>query len=140
MIPLVEIPDLVRHYESFFQPIFSPQGLAQFQRYVSGLLVSENKTVQGINRLFALDMRHQSSLNWWLKESPLAVEKLNRARLKLLASLPGTQIKPRGVLSLDDTLLTHYGKHFEGYFKFWNRLNSCRYPSPTSRPLAPHHD
>ena len=125
MIPLVEIPDLVRHYETFFQPVFSPAGLAQFQRYVSGLLISENKTVEGINRLFALDMRHQSSLNWWLKESPFAVEELNRARLKLLASRPGTQVKPRGVLSLDDTLLTHYGKHFDQIAWLYDPTQGC---------------
>jgi len=41
------------------------------------------------------------------------VDELNRARLKLLDSLPGTQMKPRGVLSIDDTLLTHYGRKFE---------------------------
>jgi len=30
-----------------------------------------------------------------------------------LQSLPGTAMKPKGVLSLDDTLLTHYGQHFD---------------------------
>jgi hypothetical protein len=113
MIPLVEIPDLVRHYEAFFQPVFSAEALCQFQRYVSGLIVSENKTVEGINRGFVIDLRHQSSLNRFLTASPFAVEELNRSRLEVLASRPGTRLKPRGVLSLDDTLLTHYGEHFE---------------------------
>lgn len=113
MIPLVEIPDIVQHYAPFFASVFSPQALQQFQRYVSGLIVSENKTVDGINRLFVLDMRNQSSLNRLLTESPFSVSALNQARLALLQSLPDTKIKPKGVLSLDDTLLTHYGKHFD---------------------------
>ncbi|MFQ5614716.1 MAG: hypothetical protein ACE5H9_21560, partial [Anaerolineae bacterium] len=98
---------------NFFEPVFSEAALVQFQRYLSGLIVSENKTIEGVNRLFVHEMRHQSSLNRWLTEYPLSIEQLHRARLAVLASLPGTRLKRRGVLSLDDTLLTHYGRHFE---------------------------
>jgi hypothetical protein len=93
--------------------VFSPQAFEQFQRYISGLMVSENKTIDGINRLFVLDTRNQSSLNRLLTESPFSVDALNRCRLAVLQSLPGTDMKPKGVLSLDDTLLTHYGQHFD---------------------------
>jgi len=113
MIPLVEYPEIVRHYAPFFSSVFSPEAFEEFERYISGLLVSENKTIEGINRIFVFDVRNQSSLNRLLTESPFSVDALNEARLALLGSLPGTQIKPKGVLSLDDTLLTHYGKHFE---------------------------
>src|ERR687896_469570 len=113
MLPLVEIPDIVQHYAPFFASVFSPQALQQFQRYLSGLIVSENKTVDGINRLFVLDTRNQSSLNRLLTESPFSVDALNRCRLAVLQSLPGTDMKPKGVLSLDDTLLTHYGQPFD---------------------------
>ncbi|MBI4553352.1 MAG: hypothetical protein HY710_13900 [Candidatus Latescibacteria bacterium] len=77
------------------------------------MIVSENKTVDGINRLFVLDVRHQSSLNRRLTASPFSVEALHRARLALLASLPGTQRKPTGVLSVDETRLPHYGHEFD---------------------------
>jgi hypothetical protein len=112
-VPLVEFPELVRHYAPFFASVFSEQALIQFQRYVSGLIVSENKSVEGINRIFVHETRNQSSLNRLLNESPFSVEALNRARLALLGSLPSTQFKPKGVLSVDDTLLTHYGCHFD---------------------------
>jgi len=95
----------------FFASVFSPQALQQFQRYLSGLILSENKTVEGVNRLFVLDTRHQSSLNRLLTESPFDIEALHQARLALLQSLPGTQMKPKGVLSVEDTLLSHYGQH-----------------------------
>ena len=113
MLPLVEYPELVQHYAPFFTSVFSKEALVQFQRYLSGLIVSENKTVDGINRLFVLETRNQSSLNRLLTESPFSKETLNQARLELLASLPGTQLKPKGVLSVDNTLLTHYGHHFD---------------------------
>ena len=123
MYPLVEFPELVKHYAPFFQEVFSGEAFIQFERYVSGLIVSENKTVEGINRLFVVESRNQSSLNRLLTESPLSLEELNRARLRMLASLPGTQIKPKGVLGVDDTLLIHYGQDFEKIAKLFDHVS-----------------
>ncbi len=114
MIPLVEIPELVKHYAPYFTDVFSEEAFVEFQRYISGLIVSENKTVEGINRLFVNESRNQTSLNRLLTRSPYQVSEINQARLELLASLEGTRMKPRGVLGIDDTLLTHFGHHFEG--------------------------
>jgi len=113
MLPLVEFPELVKHYGSFFEEVFSEAAFIEFQRYISGLLVSENKTVEGINRLFVNESRNQSSLNRLLTESPFSLKELNRQRLSLLASVSGTEMKRDGALSIDDTLLKHYGEHFE---------------------------
>lgn len=125
MLPLVEIPDIVQHYAPFFASVFSPQAFQQFQRYLSGLIVSENKTVEGINRLFVLDTRNQSSLNRLLTESPFDTKALHQARLALLQSLPGAQIKPKGVLSIDDTLLSHYGQHFDQIAYLYDSAQEC---------------
>lgn len=113
MFPLVEFPELVQHYAPFFEDVFSAEAFIEFQRYISGLIISGNKTVDGINRLVVHESRNQSSLNRLLTESPFSLGTLNRQRLNLLGSLPGTQFKRQGVLSLDDTLLIHYGQHFE---------------------------
>ena len=43
MIPLVEIPVLVHHFAPHFASVFSADAFAQFHRYLSGLVVSENK-------------------------------------------------------------------------------------------------
>lgn len=122
MYPLVEFPELVKHYAPFFQEVFSAEAFIEFERYVSGLIVSENKTVDGINRLFVTESRNQSSLNRLLTESPFSLEELNQARLRMLASLPGTQIKPKGVLGIDDTLLIHYGQDFEKIAKLFDHV------------------
>jgi hypothetical protein len=113
MLPLVEFPELVQHYAPFFEGVFSDQAFIEFQRYISGLIVSKNKTVEGINRLVVHESRNQSSLNRLLTESPFSLDCLNQKRLTLLDSLPETKLKAQGVLGLDDTLLTHYGQHFE---------------------------
>ena len=120
MFPLVKFPELVEHYAPYFADAFSAEAFIQFKRYISGLIVSENKTVEGINRLFVHESRNQSSLNRALTDSPFSLVKVNKARLELLNSLPGTQLNPKGVMSLDDTLLSHYGQHFEQIAKLYD--------------------
>jgi len=124
MFPLVEFPDLVQHYAPQFEGVFSAEAYVEFKRYISGLMVSENKTVDGINRLFVTENRNQSSLNRLLTESPFDLATLNKARLRLLASLPGTRMKAKGVLSLDDTLLKHYGHEFEQIANLFDHTSS----------------
>jgi hypothetical protein len=90
--------------------VFSAEAYIEFKRYISGLIVSENKTVDGINRLMLVESRSQSSLNRLLTRSPFSLEALNQSRLALLNRQPGTRLKEKGVLSIDDTLLSHYGE------------------------------
>lgn len=120
MVPLVAFPEIVEHYAPHFAEVFSAEALIQFKRYISGLIVSENKTVEGINRLFVHESRNQSSLNRLLTASPFGLVGLNQARLAMLDSVSGTRLKPKGVLSVDDTLLTHYGDQFEQIAKLYD--------------------
>jgi hypothetical protein len=123
MLPLVGFPDVVRHYAPFFTAVFSADAFIEFERYITGLIVSENKTVDGINRLFVIESRNQSSLNRLLTASPFSLAALNQARLALLQSMPATRLKPKGVLSVDDTLLTHYGQDFEHIAKLFDHVS-----------------
>lgn len=125
MIPLVEFPELVEHYAPFFVDVFSAEAFIEFKRYISGLLVSENKTVEGINRICVCEKRNQSSLNRLLTQSPFELEDLDKKRIEMLASLPKTQMKRTGVWSVDDTLLMHYGKHFEKIAYLWDHVHNC---------------
>ena len=123
MIPLSEYPELVEHYAPRFADVFSAEALIEFKRYLSGLIVSENKTVAGINRICVMESRNQSSLNRLLTESPLSLTELNAKRLAILDSIPETQYKSEGALSLDNTLLQHYGQHFEGIAKLYDHVS-----------------
>lgn len=129
MFPVVELPEIVQHYAPWFVPVFSEEALIQFQRYVSGLIVSENKTIDGINRLIVYESRNQSSLNRLLTVTPYSESSLNQQRLRLLASLPGTRLKPKGVLSVDDTHLVHYGLHFEQIAILWDPVEERYAPA-----------
>jgi hypothetical protein len=41
MFPLVEFPKLVQHYAPCFDDVFSDDAFIEFQRYISGLIVSD---------------------------------------------------------------------------------------------------
>jgi hypothetical protein len=124
MIPLLEFPEIVEQYAHFFREVFSEEAWIEFKRYVSGLLVSENKTVDGINRLFIIESRNQSSLNRLMTESQYQLDELNQGRLRMLDSQVGTQMKPKGVFSIDDTLLSYVGQEFEKIAKLWDHVSS----------------
>jgi hypothetical protein len=123
MLPIVQFPGLVERYAPYFVDAFSDEALIEFKRYLSGLIVSENKTVDGINRLCVMENRNQSSLNRLLTASPVSLDQVNRARLQVLADIPETRLKPNGVLSLDNTLLMHYGQQFEEIAKLYDHVS-----------------
>jgi len=124
--PIVSFPQIVEHYAHFYETVFSESALIQFKRYISGLLISENKTIDSINRLFVEEKRNQSSLNRLLTKYSWSRTELNEARLEMMNSVPRTRIKKTtGVLGLDDTLLTHYGKKFEQIAILWDHVNNC---------------
>ena len=118
MIPLLNFPLLIDQYGSYFEDLFTAGEYGQFRRYLSGLLLSENKTVEGMNRLFVRQPQNQSSLNRFLTASSYDIAQVNERRLSWLQDCRRTRFKQgrlshRGVLIIDDTLLKHVGKHFE---------------------------
>lgn len=81
MVPVVEIPDLVQHDAPFFASVFSAQAFEPFQRDIRGLIVWENNTVDGINRLLVLKVRQQSRLTRLFTARPCSVGALHRCRV-----------------------------------------------------------
>lgn len=107
-LPIVCIPPvltkLLDHYKEFFtKPQFD-----HFKRLVTGLIVSENKTLQEINDSFG--KRNQSNLNRFVN-SNIDMGKLNSIRLKQVKEhLP---LKKKGALIIDESLLHKTGKKME---------------------------
>jgi hypothetical protein len=52
MFPLVEFPELVQHYAPFFEGVFSAEAFIEFQRYISGLIVSDLRQDRGRHQPF----------------------------------------------------------------------------------------
>jgi SRSO17 transposase len=113
MLPIVGYPSVVNFGLSAFGDVFSRPQLRHFGEYVTGLMVCQNRTVQGINdNLFA--RCDQSALNHFLTDSPWSEEELDRKRHELVRDSLGELRLGGGTFIIDDTISHHVGKHMEG--------------------------
>jgi hypothetical protein len=90
-----------------------------FAEYLTGLLIAERKTVNGISHEFAATT-DQSCLNRWLTEAPWDAERINQHRLDWLQADPTTRYRQDGVIAIDNTLIDHDGKLIEDAGWFWD--------------------
>jgi hypothetical protein len=91
-------------------------------------MVSDNKTVEAINKMFAFHSCDQSTFNRFFNNQRFDLEALNNQRLNLLQSFDGTRFKAQkgeGVLSVDNSLLKHYGKHFHNIYYHYDYVHKC---------------
>lgn len=123
---IIKIPSIIEKYAPHFKDLFSEEGYEYFQKYLSGLILSDNKTVEGINRLFVVSPRNQSSFNRFINRQNFDLLDLDKRRICLMQEATATAFKTEignsGVLSLDDTLLSHYGKHIEHIYNLWDHV------------------
>ena len=123
MPAIVEFPTVVQEALVIFGDLFDTEPARRhFAEYLTGLIVAENKTVSGINREFALTT-DQSCLNRWLTEVEWDVTALNDRRLAWLQQAPQTRYSGRGVIAIDNTLVTHEGKLIEDVGWFWDHAD-----------------
>jgi len=117
-MPLVaDIPKEFEKALEAFRPHFGAPAFEHFKRYVLGLIVSENLTVEGINRIF-IQAKHPSSLNRFLTTGIWKQQEVNDTRidiLKIQGALGG-----KGWLAIDDTLTHKTGKKIEGVGIYWD--------------------
>jgi SRSO17 transposase len=117
-MPVVaEIPKDLEKALEVFRPLFGAPAFEHFKRYVLGLIVSENLTVEGINRVF-IDAKHPSSLNRFLTAGIWPQHDLNKRRIDML--------KAKGALAgkvwlvIDDTYAHKTGEKIEAVGFFWD--------------------
>jgi len=117
-MPVVaDIPEEVEKALEAFRPHFGAPAFEHFKRYVLGLIVSENLTVEGINRIF-IQARHPSSLNRFLTAGIWKQQDVNDARIDMLKTQGA--LGDKGWLAIDDTLTHKTGKKIEGVGIFWD--------------------
>jgi hypothetical protein len=112
MIPITTPPALVTKYASKFRTLFYKPQFGHFITYLTGLIVSTNKTVQGINNNF-LDRKDQSNLNLFLNESNWDEKAVDEQRIELIRNQT-QKCKPKdSFLIIDDTISHKTGKKIE---------------------------
>ncbi len=117
-MPIVaNIPKNLEKALEEFRPHFGAPAFEHFKRYVLGLIVSENFTVEGINRLF-IQAGHPSSLNRFLTAGIWKHKDVNDTRVDILKAQGA--LAGKGWLAIDDTLTHKTGKKMEGVGIFWD--------------------
>jgi len=119
MLPIVKLPSFVENILPRFSMIFNKAQLRHFGEYLTGLMVSENKTVTGINSQF-LDHTDQSAKNHFLTEAKWDDKSVTEERLRMVKEHCTKQKITDGLLVIDDTLAHKSGKHIEAASWFWD--------------------
>jgi hypothetical protein len=120
MPAIVEFPQVVEDAIKRFGHIFANEPERQhFGEYLTGLLLAQRKTVNGINAEFA-KTTDQSCLNRWITSVDWSVETLNEERLQFHQEDPTTRYSKYGTIALDDVLIDHDGELIEDVGWLWD--------------------
>jgi SRSO17 transposase len=122
MLPIVEYPSVVSSYlPAFFESVFTRPQVKNFARYITGLMISTNRTISAMNDLFYAH-NDQSALNNFITDSTWDDDDLDEARYRIildgLKRRRSKDCEGDGILAMDDTLSHKTGKHMEyvGYY------------------------
>ena len=119
MLPIVKYPSFIESVLPRFETIFNRSQLRHFAEYLTGLIVSDNKTITAINSHF-MDHTDQSAKNHFLTDAGWEDEKLTRERFQLILEQCEKKRITDGLLIIYDTLAHKTGKQIEGVDWFWD--------------------
>lgn len=122
MLPVVSVPKTVQHQMRPYRDLFRrSEGFEYVSRYVTGLLVSPNKTLQGIHatQVWAENKPGYRAMHEAVFEAGWDAEELLPRHRRLIA--PEHRNRGREVISLDWTLVHHErGPHIYGVTKSYD--------------------
>ena len=124
MLPIVKLPSFAENVLPRFFSIFNKAQLRHFGEYLTGLMVSDNKTVTGINSQF-LNHTDQSSKNHFLTEAEWDEKSVTDERLRMVKEQCTKHRITDGLLVIDDSLAHKSGQHIERANRF--RLHGPAY-------------
>lgn len=119
MLPIVKYPSFIESILPRFAPMFNQCQLRHFAEYVTGLIVSENKTITSINSHF-LEHTDQSVKNHFLTDSTWDDNELTHNRLTLISERCQANRVTDGLLVIDDTIAHKSGKQIDAVDWFWD--------------------
>ena len=106
-IPIIETPRELRNSLENYRGIFTKPQFNHFKNLITGIIVSDNKTIQEINDCFG--EKDQSSLNRFMtcsnwNEKEVEEIRMNQIKVKNIS---------KGFMIVDPTMLHKTGKHME---------------------------
>jgi SRSO17 transposase len=108
-LPIVNVPPVLNKLLARYDCFFTKPQRKHFRKFITGLIVSENKTLQEINDSFR--KCDQSSLNRFVSHSDWNLDDLNKLRLQQVKE--HLSLKKKGVLIVDESLSHKTGKKME---------------------------
>lgn len=120
--PIVAPAPLVTAHAAAFRDLFENRCQFQhFQRYLTGLMVLENKSLANIARC-VLDSADKTNLSRFLSAAPWQEAAVNDRRISYLLERTAAQRRPArdSALLLDDTLCEHVGSLFAHVDRHYN--------------------
>lgn len=128
-LPIVAPAPIVAEHAEAFRSLFRDErSYENFQTYLTGLIVLENKSLSNISRC-TLESADKTNLSRFLSESPWKSDAMNAHRIQyLLAQTVNVRLKAeQSCLLIDDTLCEHVGSLFEYIDRHYNHSDSS-YP------------
>ena len=128
-LPIVAPAPLVARHAGAFRRLFTDERTYEnFQTYLTGLIVLENKSLSNISRC-TLKSADKTNLSRFLSESPWKSEAVNAHRIQyLLAQTVNMRLDGKqSCLLIDDTLCEHVGSVLEYIDRHYNHSDSS-YP------------
>lgn len=119
MLRITKIPLFIENILPRFSSIFNKAQLSHFAEYLTGLIVSKNKTVLAINNSF-IEHRDQSTKNHFLTSANWDEDKFNEERLSIIKETCQKHHIGEGLLIIDDTGIHKSGRKIEGANWFWD--------------------
>lgn len=122
MLPIVKYPFFIESVLPRFEPIFNRSQLRHFAEYLTGLIVSEKKTITAINSHF-MDHTDQSAKNHFLTDSGWDDQQLTDKRFDMILERCQEKRITEGLLVIDDTIAHKSGKQIGAVDWFWDHSN-----------------
>jgi hypothetical protein len=114
---------MVTSFAERFKDLFTKPQFAHFCTYLTGLIISANKTVQGINDNF-IDRKDQSALNHFVTDSEWDEQTVNKRRIELIKEHVKDIPDKDALLIIDDTLSHKTGAKIEEVGIFYDHTTS----------------
>ena len=128
-LPIVAPAPIVASHAAAFRGLFNDErAYENFQTYLTGLIVLDNKSLSNISRC-TLESADKTNLSRFLSDSPWRTEAVNAHRVEyLLAQTVNVRLDAKqSCLLIDDTLCEHVGSLFEYLDRHYNHSDSS-YP------------
>ncbi len=120
MLPISEIPPLLREFAAHFKNVYKhPAQREHFEILLAGLIASENRTLAGIHQRLVSDVDY-GGLHHFMTDSPWNHDDLRKARIEWTSKQLKSRNGSPSVVAIDSTLIHHTGDQIHGVFWYWD--------------------